>query len=109
MKLIMMDCFQVFAFELNLRQSTAVVSNIDRINNIDLQWDTQYDMTGDGKITVRKIDVDEYGNPVLSTNPDLWIQTPNEYGEKYCYEELDDLWQYFPTSCPKVGRCRLNR
>ena len=23
---------------------------------------------------------------ILSTNPDLWIQTPNDYGEKYCYE-----------------------
>lgn len=89
-----------------------VVSNMDRINNVDRQWDTQYDATGDGKITVRAIDVDEYGNPILSTNPDLWIQTPNDYGEKYCYEELDDLWQYFPTSCPKDcsrrGVCEYN-
>jgi hypothetical protein len=89
-----------------------VESNMDRINNIDRQWDTQYDMTGDGKITVRAIDVDEYGNPMLSTNPDLWIQTPSEYGEKYCYEELDDLWQYFPTSCRKDcsrrGVCEYN-
>ena len=57
-----------------------VVSNMDRINNIDRQWDTQYDATGDGKITVRGIDVNEYGDPILSTNPDLWIQTPNDYG-----------------------------
>lgn len=88
-----------------------VESNMDRINNIDRQWDTQYDMTGDGRITVRA-NVDEYGNPMLNTNPDLWIQTPSEYGEKYCYEELDDLWQYFPTSCPKDcsrrGVCEYN-
>ena len=89
-----------------------VVSQIDRLNNVDLQWDTQYDMTGDGQITVRQIDLDEFGNPMLNTNPDLWIQTPNDYGEKYCYEELDDLWQYFPTSCPKDcsrhGSCLYN-
>ena len=89
-----------------------VESNIDRILDIDRQWDTQYDMTGDGKITVRAIDLDDAGNPMLSTNPDLWIQTPSEYGEKYCYEELDDLWQYFPTSCPKDcsrrGVCEYN-
>jgi hypothetical protein len=88
-----------------------VESNIDRILDIDRQWDTQYDMTGDGRITVRA-NVDEYGNPMLNTNPDLWIQTPSEYGEKYCYEELDDLWQYFPTSCPKDcsrrGVCEYN-
>ena len=89
-----------------------VESNYDRILDIDRQWDTQYDMTGDGKITVRAIDLDDAGNPMLSTNPDLWIQTPSEYGEKYCYEELDDLWQYFPTSCPKDcsrrGVCEYN-
>ena len=89
-----------------------VESNYDRILDIDRQWDTQYDMTGDGKITVRAIDLDNAGNPMLSTNPDLWIQTPSEYGEKYCYEELDDLWQYFPTSCPKDcsrrGVCEYN-
>jgi hypothetical protein len=89
-----------------------VESNMDRILDIDRQWDTQYDMTGDGKITVRAIDIDDAGNPMLSTNPDLWIQTPSEYGEKYCYEELDDLWQYFPTSCPKDcsrrGVCEYN-
>ena len=89
-----------------------VLSQQDRINNVDLQWDTQYDVTGDGKITVRRVDVDPYGDPILSTNPDLWIQTPNDYGEKYCYEELDDLWQYFPTSCPKDcsrhGSCVYN-
>jgi hypothetical protein len=89
-----------------------VESNYDRILDIDRQWDTQYDMTGDGKITVRAIDLDDAGNPMLSTNPDLWIQTPSEYGEKFCYEELDDLWQYFPTSCPKDcsrrGVCEYN-
>lgn len=89
-----------------------VESNYDRILDIDRQWDTQYDMNGDGKITVRAIDLDDAGNPMLSTNPDLWIQTPSEYGEKYCYEELDDLWQYFPTSCPKDcsrrGVCEYN-
>jgi hypothetical protein len=89
-----------------------VESNYDRMLDIDRQWDTQYDMTGDGKITVRAIDLDDAGNPMLSTNPDLWIQTPSEYGEKYCYEELDDLWQYFPTSCPKDcsrrGVCEYN-
>ena len=89
-----------------------VLSQQDRINNVDLQWDTQYDVTGDGKITVRRVDVDPYGDPILSTNPDLWIQTPNDYCEKYCYEELDDLWQYFPTSCPKDcsrhGSCVYN-
>ena len=89
-----------------------VESNYDRILDIDRQWDTQYDMTGDGKITVRAIDLDDAGNPMLSTNPDLWIQTPSEHGEKYCYEELDDLWQYFPTSCPKDcsrrGVCEYN-
>ena len=88
------------------------MSQIDRLNNVDLQWDTQYDMTGDGQITVRQIDLDEFGNPMLNTNPDLWIQTPSDYGEKYCYEELDDLWQYFPTSCPKDcsrhGSCLYN-
>ena len=39
-----------------------VESNIDRINNIDLQWDTQYDMTGD--YHRQHIDIDECGlNP----------------------------------------------
>ena len=78
--------------------------SMDRINNMSIrQWDTQYDVTGDGKITVQtRIDVDAYGDPMLSTNPDLWIQTPSEYGEKVLLRRAGrSCGSTFPTSCPK--------
>ena len=32
---------------------------------------------------------------------DIASKMQDAYGEKYCLESLDDLWQYYPNSCPR--------
>ena len=53
--------------------------------------------------------------PDIGANPEFggrYVQSPNAYGEKYCIEELGDLWQYYPTACPmdcsRHGICEYN-
>ena len=89
-----------------------VESNIDRINNIDLQWDTQYDMTGDGKITVRHIDIDEYGNPILSTNRISGSKLPMTMGRNIATRSWMTCGNIFqpraPKDCSRHGACEYN-
>ena len=77
-------------------------SNIDRINNIDLQWDTQYDMTGDGKITVRHIDIDEYGNPILSTNRISGSKLPMTMGRNIATRSWMTCGNIFQPRAPRT-------
>ena len=76
-------------------------------------WNSQFSLNANGSITVHGNYLDPVtGLLVKSATPDLWIQTPTPYGEKYCMEELNDLWQYFPSSCPndctRHGVCNYN-
>ena len=78
-------------------------------------WDPSLSASGNGTIAVFGSYVDAVtGLTVYSSlPPDLWVESLTEYGEKYCVEELDDVWEYSPVACPadcsRHGVCEYNR
>jgi hypothetical protein len=77
-------------------------------------WDPTLSASGNGTISAFGSYVNaSTGETVLSNSPpDLWVESSAEYGEKYCVEALDDVWEYAPTACPadcsRHGVCEFN-
>jgi hypothetical protein len=77
-------------------------------------WDPALSASGNGTIGAFGSYVNATtGETVYSSAPpDLWVEALSEYGEKYCVEELDDVWEYTPTACladcSRHGVCEFN-
>lgn len=76
-------------------------------------YDTSLSRSGNGTISAFGSYVNATtGNVTYAVSPDLWVETSAEYGEKYCVEELDDVWEYSPSACPadcsRHGPCFFN-